>query len=53
MVLRQHLTDPPPNVAAFAPEVPPGLSQAIDRALAKAPEDRWQSAGEMRGAVLL
>ncbi len=53
MVLRQHLTDPPPNVAAYAPEVPPGLAQAIDRALAKAPEDRWQSAGEMRSAVLL
>ncbi len=53
MVLRLHLTDPPPNLAALVPGVPPGLVQAIDRALAKAPESRWQSAGEMRRAVLL
>jgi len=53
MVLRQHLTESPPNLAAFVPGLPPGLAQAIDRALAKAPEDRWQSAGAMRSAVLL
>ena len=53
MVLRQHLTDSPPNLAAFVPGLPPGLAQAIERALAKAPEDRWQSAGAMRSAVLL
>ncbi|HEX2451036.1 MAG TPA: serine/threonine-protein kinase [Gemmatimonadales bacterium] len=53
MVLRQHLSDPPPGLAALVPATPPGLADALGRALAKAPEDRWQSAGEMRNAVLL
>jgi serine/threonine-protein kinase len=53
MVLRQHLTEPVPSLLALVPGIPPGFAQAIDRALAKAPQERWQSAGEMRTAVLL
>ena len=53
MVLRQHLSDSPPNLTSLVPGVPPSFAQAISRALAKQAEDRWQSAGEMRNAVLL
>jgi serine/threonine protein kinase len=53
MVLRLHMSEPPPSLTALVPGAPPGLIQGIERALAKAPEDRWRSAGEMRSAVLL
>ena len=35
-----------------APHVPQGVCEIIDRALAKDPEQRWQSAGAMRNALL-
>ena len=53
MVLRQHLSETPPPLTQLVPGVPEGMAQAVHRALAKAPEARWQSAGEMRNAVLL
>jgi serine/threonine protein kinase len=53
MVLRQHLTEAPLSLSQLVPGIPPGMVQAIERALAKAPEERWQSAGEMRSALLL
>jgi serine/threonine-protein kinase len=53
MVLRQHLSDSPPSLAALVPSLPAGMAEVIERALAKAPEDRWQSAGEMQKAMLL
>jgi hypothetical protein len=30
------------------PDVPPQLARAVNKALAKLPEERWQSAAEMR-----
>ena len=53
MVLRQHLSDPPPSLSALVSGIPAGFAGAIERALAKPAEERWQSAGEMRNAVLL
>ena len=53
MVLRLTLIEPASGVATLALGVSPGLGQANGRAPAKAPESRWQSAGEMRSAVLL
>jgi eukaryotic-like serine/threonine-protein kinase len=53
MVLRQHLAETPPSIEQLVPGVPPGMARAVERALAKAPEERWQSAGEMRKALLL
>jgi hypothetical protein len=35
-----------------APEVPPQLAQAVERALAKDPAHRWATAEEMRQAIL-
>ena len=53
MVLRLHMSETPPSLAALVPAAPTGLIQGIERALAKDPGDRWRSAGEMRSAVLL
>jgi serine/threonine protein kinase len=38
----------PPAVATLVPNVPPSLQRVVDRCLAKAPADRWQSAADLR-----
>ena len=50
---RQHLTESPPPFAEVCPNlsVPEGLEYVVMRSLAKSPEDRFASAGEMRGAL--
>lgn len=50
-VLRQQLVDQPPSPARLRP-VPARLDQVVQRALAKDPARRYQSAAEMRGALL-
>lgn len=51
MVLNRHLHDPPPDLAALAPEVPRTYALAVTRALAKQPEDRWPDARAMLAAL--
>jgi serine/threonine protein kinase len=51
VVLQLHLTEPAPDVRTFRHEVPPDLAEAIGKALAKQPENRWQSASEMRDVL--
>jgi serine/threonine-protein kinase len=48
-----HLKESAPvtNPASLNPEIPDQLSRAILRALAKRPEDRWQSAAEFLRAL--
>jgi serine/threonine protein kinase len=48
VVLQLHLTEPAPDVRTFRPDVPPDLAGAISKAMAKLPEERWQSAAQMR-----
>jgi serine/threonine-protein kinase len=50
-IMMMHLNDPIPDVAALAPGTPPGLNAVIARALAKDPDQRYQSAGEMAAAI--
>lgn len=50
-VLELHRTAPIPDLGAVVPGAPPGLVQAVTRALAKAPADRWPSAAAMRAAL--
>jgi predicted Ser/Thr protein kinase len=50
-VLVMHATKPPPRLNEIAPDVPESLARVIDRALAKAPEDRYAS-GEALAAAL-
>src|SRR6185312_2768695 len=47
-----HLHDDPPALRASAPDAPPALQAVIDRALAKDPADRFQSAGDLGRAAL-
>jgi YVTN family beta-propeller protein len=47
-----HLHDDPPSLRANAPGAPPALQAVIDRALAKDPDDRYQSAGDLGRAAL-
>jgi TolB-like protein/Tfp pilus assembly protein PilF/tRNA A-37 threonylcarbamoyl transferase component Bud32 len=47
-VLSAHLTQPPPPMTAMRPDVPPALSECIDKCLAKQRDDRWQSVDELR-----
>jgi serine/threonine-protein kinase len=51
----QHLNDAPPNLRERRPDVPLRLAAAVDRALAKRPEDRFRSmdefAAELRRSI--
>jgi YVTN family beta-propeller protein len=47
-----HLHEDPPSLRASVPDAPPELQEVIDRALAKEPEERFQSAGDLGRAAL-
>jgi serine/threonine-protein kinase len=51
-VLVAAVTDDAPPLASQRPELPPALCAIVDRALARKREDRWQSARQMREALL-
>jgi serine/threonine protein kinase len=46
-VAMKHVNDPPPSLADRRPEVPLRLDAAVQRALAKRPEDRFGSMDEL------
>jgi serine/threonine-protein kinase len=48
--MQQH--HPPPDLRTLRRDVPALLAQAIGRALAKKRSDRWQTAADMRAALL-
>jgi eukaryotic-like serine/threonine-protein kinase len=50
-IVARHLGAPPPNVRLLRPSLPPEAAQALRRALAKQPADRFQTAGEFAEAV--
>src|SRR3954453_9291588 len=47
-----HLHDDPPSLRANAPDAPPELQAVLDRALAKDPDERFQSVGDLGRAAL-
>ena len=51
-VAMQHINDMPPPVAELAPETPPAVVAVLNKAMAKSPQDRYQSAREMADALL-
>jgi hypothetical protein len=51
-MLMKHVSEPPPPLMPRRPDAPVDLVRAIERSLAKRPEDRWNTAAEMREAIL-
>ena len=47
-----HMTEPPPRPTAVVPGLPAGLDEVIARALAKRPEERYATAGELGRAAV-
>ncbi|MAT15667.1 MAG: serine/threonine protein kinase, partial [Planctomyces sp.] len=52
-VMHAHLNADPPDPRDWSDEIPEGCRQVILKAMAKRPEDRYQSAEEMRNALAL
>ena len=50
-IKKLHVETPPPDLHALRPELPAALIQAISVALAKAPDDRFASAGLFLRAI--
>ncbi|WP_224243438.1 serine/threonine protein kinase [Hyalangium gracile] len=50
-LLHAHLMECPPSPHELRPEVPVALSDAVMRAMAKRPEERYRDAAEMREAL--
>ena len=46
-----HVSEDPPSVARVAPDLPAAIGAIVDRAMAKDPDDRYQSAGDLGAAV--
>lgn len=46
VVMWSHMTDPPPQVTALRPDLPPGIDEVITRALAKQPGERYATCAE-------
>ncbi len=50
-VVMQHVNTPTPQPTSIIPDIPWGLQDVILKAMAKSPEERFQSAGEMATAL--
>jgi serine/threonine-protein kinase len=50
-MLVKHLSESPRPIHERRPDVPTPLAMAVDRALAKKPEERWPTAGAFRDAL--
>jgi hypothetical protein len=50
-MMMKHLSEQPPPLAGKRPDAPHELVEAVERAMAKHPEDRWQHAGQLRDAL--
>lgn len=51
-MLMKHISDTPAPLDSLRPDAPPALLAAVERALAKKPEDRWPDLRQFRDAML-
>ena len=51
-LLLKHVNERPLPIVELRPDAPKPLRDAIERALMKAPEDRWPTAASMRQAIM-
>ena len=50
-VIFAHLNEPPPSLSELRRELPAGVDEVVATALAKAPEDRYRTCGELADAA--
>ena len=50
-IMLKQANDPLPRPGQFAPDLPDGVEKVLFKALAKAPEDRYQNMGEFAAAL--
>ncbi len=50
-VLLAHVNEPVPDVSMIRPELSPQIAAVVNRAMAKDPADRFQTAGELAAAL--
>jgi serine/threonine-protein kinase len=50
-IMMKHIQEPPPSILEERADLPAEVGRVIARALAKKPEDRFQSAGELSAAL--
>jgi len=50
-LMMMHVNDPVPNLRELNPDIPDNLAAVINKALAKDPNDRYQTAGQMASAL--
>jgi len=46
-----HMSDPPPSACDCKPDLPPGFDEVVARGMAKDPNDRYASAGDLGRAA--
>jgi len=50
-IMMKHMSEPIPDLRELAPDVPDALVAVIERAMAKNPDDRYQTAADMAQAL--
>ena len=51
-IIYAHMTSPPPSARALVPDLPPAIDAVIARAMAKNPDERYPSAGDLGRAAI-
>jgi len=51
-MVQMQISEPPTPILTFKPDLPAWCTKIVERALAKSPSDRFQSADEFRSALL-
>lgn len=50
-MLMKHVSETPPPLRVYRPDAPPVLVDILERCLAKKPQDRWESALQLRDVL--